>query len=151
MAESEHYGGQSMRSILLIASMLFLGTAATATGSALSITRSVFVETAQGDGIALEPASTLSRGDRVVLVMPWEGRRPAKPFTLASRVPETLSYRRAGDDAVEVSVDGGRRWGRLSELRRGQRAAQPEEVTHLRWRVGAGDTSGMRSFSAVVR
>tara|TARA_R110002072_G_scaffold86774_19_gene195919 strand:- start:3564 stop:3986 length:423 start_codon:yes stop_codon:yes gene_type:complete len=140
-----------MRSILLIASILFLGTAATATGSALSIQRSVFVETEHGDGIALEPANTLSRGDRVVLVMQWQGQKAARPFTLASRIPETLSYQRSGDDAVEVSVDGGRRWGHLSQLRRGQRAAQPEEVTNLRWRVGAGDTSGMRSFSAIVR
>lgn len=140
-----------MRSILLAASVLFLGTAATATGSALSIQRSVFVETTYGDGVALEPASTLSRGDRVVLVMQWQSPRVTRPFTLASRIPETLSYQRAGDDAVEVSVDGGRRWGRLAELRRGQRAAQPEEVTHLRWRVHAGDSSGMRSFSAIVR
>lgn len=140
-----------MRSFLLIASILFLGTAATAAGSALSITRSVFVETAQRDGVALEPASTLTRGDRVVLVMQWQGGRPTRPFTLASRIPETLSYQRSGDDAVEVSVDGGRHWGRLGELRRGQRAALPEEVTNLRWRVGAGDTSGMRSFSAIVR
>ena len=140
-----------MRSILLVASILFLGTAAAATGSALSIQRSVFVETLQGEGVALEPASTLSRGDRVVLVMQWQDHKRAQPFTLASRIPETLSYQRSGDDAVEVSVDGGRRWGRLSDLRRGQRAAQPEEVTNLRWHVGARDTSGMRSFSAVVR
>lgn len=140
-----------MRSILLIASILFLATAATATGSALSIQRSVFLETAQGDGVALEPASTLSRGDRVVLVMQWQGRTGAQPFTLASRIPDTLAYQRSGDDAVEVSVDGGRRWGRLNDLRRGRRAALPEEVTNLRWRVRAGDSSGMRSFSAIVR
>ncbi|OBX18280.1 hypothetical protein A9995_12390 [Erythrobacter sp. QSSC1-22B] len=140
-----------MRSILLIASILFMATAATATGSALSIQRSVFVETTQADGIALEPANTLSRGDRVVLVMQWDGGKPARPFTLASRVPETLSYQRSGDDRVEVSVDGGRRWGQLGELRQGQRAAQPDEVTNLRWRIGTNDSSGMRSFSAIVR
>jgi|GEM_PF-3355375 hypothetical protein len=151
MVVREHYGGKSMRSILLVASILFLATAATATGSALSITRSVFVETAQQDGIALEPADTLSRGDRVVLVMQWQPGRATGPFVLASRVPETLSYQRSGDDAVEVSTDGGRRWGRLGELRQGTRAARADDVTNLRWRIGADDGSGMRSFSAIVR
>ncbi len=83
--------------------------------------------------------------------MKWQGSGSTQPFTLASRIPETLSYQRSGDDTVEVSIDGGRRWGRLAELRRGKRAALPEEVTHLRWRVAARDSSGIRSFSAIVR
>ncbi|MCH2486939.1 MAG: hypothetical protein MK010_04245 [Erythrobacter sp.] len=131
--------------------ILAIATAAGAAAPAVSITRSVFVETLSDDGVELEPATRLERGDKVVLVMQWERNRAQRPFTLASRVPEELAFQRSGDASVEVSINGGRRWGRLGDLRSGQRLASPEDVTHLRWRIAAGDDRRLRSYSAIVR
>ena len=140
-----------MRIVMLAISALAIASAASAAGSALSITRSVFVETRSDYGFALEPATTLASGDKVVLVMQWNRPGVSQPFTLASRVPDELAFQRSGDASVEVSIDGGRRWGRLGELRSGQRVASPEDVTHLRWRIAAGDDRRLRSYSAIVR
>lgn len=140
-----------MRAGLLLASIAFLATAAAATESALSIKRSVFVEKPAEDGVSLEPASRLRTGDKVVLVMQWDGQVETRSFTLASEVPAPLAFQRTSRDGVEVSVDGGRSWGRLGALMVGQRAAAPEDVTHLRWRVAANEAPGMFSYSAIVR
>ena len=140
-----------MRIVTLAIAALAIASAASAAGSALSITRSVFVETRSDGGLALEPATTLASGDKVVLVMQWSRPGAQQPFTLASRVPDELAFQRSGDASVEVSIDGGRRWGRLGELRSGQRLASPEDVTHLRWRIAAGDDRRLRSYSAIVR
>ncbi|WP_390550961.1 hypothetical protein [Qipengyuania sp. MTN3-11] len=139
-----------MRFIWLFAGLLLLAPAAIAAEDALSITRSLYIARAHPDGIALEPAETLRPGDKVVLVMAWQ-ESPGEPFTLVSEIPRTLAYQRSGDGAVEVSVDGGRRWGRIGSLRRGNRLAAPEEVTNLRWRIAAAESATMRSYSAIVR
>ena len=139
-----------MRKLWLLMSLLMLGSAAMAADSALSIKRAVFVEHAGDEGRSLEPAEDLRKGDRVVLVLEWQGGQ-SRPFTLVSKVPHTLAYQRSGHREVEVSVDGGRRWGRLGTLRKGDRLAAPEEVTDLRWKVAASDAAGMRSYRAIVR
>ena len=140
-----------MRILPFAIGALAIASAASAAGSALSITRSVFVETRSDGGLALEPATTLASGDKVVLVMQWNRPGAQHPFTLASRVPDELAFQRSGDASVQVSIDGGRRWGRLGELRSGHRLASPEDVTHLRWRIAAGDDRRLRSYSAIVR
>lgn len=140
-----------MRILSFAIGALAIASAASAAGSALSITRSVFVETRSDGGLALEPATTLASGDKVVLVMQWSRPGAQQPFTLASRVPDELAFQRSGDASVQVSIDGGRRWGRLGELRSGHRLASPEDVTHLRWRIAAGEDRRLRSYSAIVR
>ena len=139
-----------MRNLWLFLSLAILGSAAMAAQNSMSISRAVYVARAHDGGVALEPAETLRRGDRVVLVMEWDGD-PAQPFTLVSKVPNTLAYQRSGDRNVQVSVDGGRRWGRIGSLRHGDRLAAPEDVTNLRWRIASADDEGMRSYSAIVR
>jgi hypothetical protein len=138
-----------MRIALLALGALAIATAAGASESAFSITRSVFVETRADGGVALEPATRLESGDKVVLVMQWDRGARQRPFTLASRIPDTLAFQRSGDNAAEVSIDGGQRWGRLGQLR--ERLASPEDVTHLRWRIAAGEDRRLRSYSAIVR
>ena len=140
-----------MRALLLAASALFMATAAVAAGSALSIQRSVFVEKSGEGGVELARAERLRTGDKVVLVMRWDETDAAAPFTLNSRVPQTLAYQRSNDDTVLVSADGGRNWGRIGSLKSGERLVAPEEVTNLRWRISRDDPHGMRSFKAIVR
>ncbi|RZA23607.1 MAG: hypothetical protein EOP02_14680 [Proteobacteria bacterium] len=96
--------------------------------------------------------------DRLVLVVEWEGRPAGRSFAVTSPIPRTLAFQRTSQAGTEVSVDGGRHWGRLDGLklndRNGPRTASPEDVTHLRWHVTpdeAEDGTGRITYSAIVR
>jgi hypothetical protein len=122
-------------------------------GSAVYIERS---EPALGGGTIrkIEPASTLRRGDRVVLAVEWDGPRRGTNFTVTSPVPRTLHFQRSSEREQEVSVDGGKNWGLLKDLRIGNRHATPEDVTHIRWHVSRNDAAmgtGRFTYSAIVR
>ncbi len=147
-----------MRKLVLTAAMAFLATAQLAAQSAIDIRKSVYLERAErqeGRFVrALEPATTLRRGDSVVLMLDWSAPGRSDSFTVSSPIPHDLAFRRSGGQAADVSIDGGRSWGRLGDLRVGTRHAAPEDVTHLRWQVTRDDAlrgRGVLSFSAVVR
>ena len=123
----------------------------------VQIDREVFVERSlERDGRTqrlLEPANTLQSGDTVVLMLAWRSPQD-KPFTISSRVPRSLAFRASGGDQPEVSVDGGRNWGTLAELRVRGRPATSTDVTHVRWHVDnprAARGRGVFTYSAVVR
>ncbi|OJW63577.1 MAG: hypothetical protein BGO57_15350 [Sphingomonadales bacterium 63-6] len=106
----------------------------------------------------IEPARQLKRGDRLVLVVEWQSVPDAKGFAVTSPIPRSIAFQDASSDAVEVSVDGGKSWGRLGELKAtdglGSRLATAEDVTHLRWRVNPDDArrgTGRVTYSAIVR
>lgn len=122
----------------------------------------VYVEKSPAAGLrsirSLEPADKMISGDRVVLVLDW--RAPEKPggFMLTSPVPKPLSFERSSNGMEEISVDGGRSWGRMGTLLirdgDGTRLAGPEDVTHIRWRIPAQTAargSGRIAYSAIVR
>jgi len=115
----------------------------------------VFVERTKGGSIRrLEPASRLTRGDRVVTVLTWYRLGGSGDFVITNPLPRTVAYQASARDDQEVSADGGRSWGRLGELRRGERLATPEDVTHIRWRIAArhADTArGQIVYSGIVR
>jgi hypothetical protein len=116
----------------------------------VDLDRSVYVERMAEGVRALEPATTLRPGDKVVLVVQWRSESRDGRFTVQSAVPRTLAFQRAGHDAVEVSTDGGRSWGELGTLRMGSRLASAEDVTHLRM-VVVGAPVGRLTYSAIVR
>lgn len=148
-----------MKKIMLALAATSLAAGATAAQSGVEITRAVFIErkapVAPGRmALSLEPASTLKRGDVVVLMLEWNS--PGRPdgFVVSSRVPRDLAFRRSGGMQPQVSTDGGRSWGELGMLRIGQRKATPEDVTHLRWYVSDAEAAlgrGMLTYSAIVR
>ena len=143
-----------MRFALVAGSAACLFASAAFAQSAVDITRSVYVERTDNGARALEPASSLRKGDKVVLVMEWRADETRKGFTVSSAVPRDLAFRRAGSDATEVSIDGGRSWGRMGMLKVGDRLASVEDVTHLRWRVpdeAVAQGRGTIAYSAVVR
>ncbi|UIP05954.1 hypothetical protein LY632_09590 [Erythrobacter sp. SDW2] len=126
--------------------------------SAIDIRKSVYIERAerQGDRVvrALEPATTLRKGDSVVLMLTWSASGQSDSFTVSSPVPRDLAFKRSGGRDAQVSIDGGNSWGQLTEMRIGARRASPEEVTHLRWQVSREEAlrgKGMLSYSAIVR
>ena len=122
---------------------------------AVSLDSAVFVERVTADaGRMLEPASDLSRGDRVVYVVRWYKLGGDGGFVVTNPLPRSVYYQGSANGDEEVSIDGGRTWGKLGAIRVGDRIATPEDVTHLRWRVDPRTASrgqGRIAYSAIVR
>ncbi|HUQ13763.1 MAG TPA: hypothetical protein VM055_05750 [Novosphingobium sp.] len=137
-----------------------LGFAAPLSAGEVAVEHSVFVEReveAAGGRAArvLEPARELRRGDRLVYFVAWRAPEPrAESFTITNPLPRAVSYQRSADGFEEVSVDGGRSWGKLGDLRVAGRSATAEDVTHVRWQVPrqiALAGRGKLTWSGVVR
>ncbi|MFM5908129.1 MAG: hypothetical protein ACKOPO_11190 [Novosphingobium sp.] len=112
---------------------------------------SVFVERTNAKSRVLEPARELVRGDRIVTVLTWKRSNPGGQFTVANALPRGLYYQGSASEAEEVSIDGGRTWGKLGLMRTGSRFATAEDVTHVRWRVQSQSATGRIAYSAIVR
>lgn len=147
--------------------MASLGTAAPAAAIDVSLASSdVFVERTEtgADGQArqvLAPPRQVSPGDRLLFVLSYRnvGTKPAAEFAITNPVPFAVAFAQAEDPDAEVSVDGGRSWGRLPDLRiavrgGGSREARAEDVTHIRWLVdepvGSGETRTL-SYHGIAR
>jgi hypothetical protein len=121
----------------------------------VALDSAVFVERVRPGAVRLlEPARQLKRGDRLIYVVSWLRLGGDGGFTVTNPLPSSVSYQRSAGGDEEVSVDGGKRWGKLEAMRIGARLATPEDVTHLRWRVAperAAKGSGRITYSAIVR
>ncbi len=129
----------------------------------ISLASEIFVERIShlGDGRMerrIEPASRLTRGDKVILMVEWRAPSAGSSFSVSSPIPGTLAFQGASLDHAEVSADGGRNWGKLGQLRiregRSMRLASPGDVTNLRWRVKGREAArgaGRITYSAIVR
>ncbi|WP_260047053.1 hypothetical protein [Novosphingobium mangrovi (ex Huang et al. 2023)] len=125
------------------------GTASVATDSAVYVER-ITRETNR----RLEPARRLVRGDRVVTVVRWYRMGGDGGFVITNPLPASLAYQESTNERQEVSVDGGRTWGNLANLRVGSRAATPEDVTHVRWRIPASSAArgqGEIAYAGIVK
>lgn len=132
------------------------GAGATPGMARVAVDSAIYVERREDLRRVLEPADRLHPGDRVVTVVTWKRAAPGAHgasggFTVTNPLPRALAYQGSGADAEEVSIDGGRNWGRLDALRIGQRRATPEDVTHVRWRVASPAPEGRIAYSAIVR
>ncbi len=84
-------------------------------------------------------------GDRVIFTLKYtnKGALPATGFRATNPMPGPVQFISVVEDWAEVSVDGGKKWGKLVELTVQaksadgvtdiSRAAAVEDVTHLRW------------------
>ena len=121
----------------------------------VALDSAVYVErVVPNKGRMLQPANMLRRGDRVVYVVNWTRMGGQGGFTVTNPLPNKVYYQGSADGREEVSLDGGRNWGKLDTLRVGDRFATPEDVTHVRWRVPADEAargSGQITYSAIVR
>lgn len=127
--------------------------------------RQMFVERVSTDANGrarrvLVSADRPQPGDQLIFVVNWRnaGSQPIRGKAVTDVVPRgaLLSL---PDPLMQVSVDGGRRWGKLEELwlptpLGGMRRATPGDVTHLRWtmsnRISPGER-GRLSYRATVR
>lgn len=153
-----------LRTALALTAMLMPGAALAS--SDVMTKASIFVERIdpQGTGarrVRLEPARQVSPGERLIYVVEYRntGNRPVQGFTVTNPLPRTVRLDETVDGSELVSIDGGRSWGQLGALRvslgnGSWRPANPEDVTHLRWRVGdtlmQGETRRV-TFRAIVR
>ena len=140
-----------LRALPIVAAIALPNTAAAR--PAIATDSAVYVERlAAGTSRRLEPASNLSRGDRVVTVVTWYRMGGDGGFVIVNPLPNAVSYQESARDDQEVSVDGGRNWGRLTDMRVGARMATPEDVTHVRWRIASTRaTKGQFAYSGIVR
>ena len=129
--------------LFLLLAMLAPGQAFAANQVALD--NAVFVERVSTDAegkqkILLEEPKVVVPGDRLVFVLSYRnaGAQPADKFVITNPMPSAVQFADAGDTRPLVSVDGGKQWGLLSDLSipmndGARRAAQPADVTHVRW------------------
>ena len=142
------------RSFISIAGALCLAAPALA-APLIALDSAVYVEKiAPGKGRMLQPAAQLNRGDRLVYVVSWYRMGGTGAFTVTNPLPRSVWYQGSADGTEEVSLDGGKTWGKLDRMRIGTRFATPEDVTHVRWHVPADEAArgtGEITYSAIVR
>jgi uncharacterized repeat protein (TIGR01451 family) len=157
----------------MIAAVLAATAAATpaalvaAAAGPLQVTSSILVESRStaADGttrIALVKPSKVTPGDKVIFVLAYRntGPQPLSNVVLDNPLPRQIAYRSAspGSPAPDVSVDG-KTFGSLATLRvrsldGSTRAANPNDVTSVRWRLAsplAAGSQGQFAFQAVLK
>ncbi len=146
--------------------MALIAPSAVLAASNVTLQSAVFVEKSVADAqgrsrVVLEEPKLVTPGDKLVFILAYRnaGDAPASDFVVTNPLPTAVAYQGANDSAALVSVDGGRNWGSLSNLkiREGDgrwRGARPEDVTHVRWTLSKAIPAGAQgklSFRGVVR
>jgi uncharacterized repeat protein (TIGR01451 family) len=109
----------------------------------------------------LEEPESVVPGDVIVFQISYKnaGSDAATEFVVTNPLPTAITFAGGESNGADLSVDGGQNWGQLANLQVKQadgtmRAAQPADVTHIRWAfsqpIPAGQ-SGQLSFKGVVK
>jgi len=107
----------------------------------------------------VDPASFLP-GDRLIFGQNYANTSAevVTNFTITNPLPEAVRLAPDADPALEVSVDGGKTWGKLSTLSLTAsdgttRSATHADVTHVRWVLAtiAPGESGRVAFPVIIR
>ena len=109
--------------------------------------------------VLLDP-KTVVPGDHLVFSTGYinTSGKPVANFVVTNPVPAGVAYAADGGTALTVSCDGGKTWGALAALTVAtadgkRRAAQPGDVTHIRWKLPllAPGAAGSLTYNAIVR
>lgn len=153
-----------MKALLTFMLLLLPGLAHAADNVRLS--SEVFVEKTEvspGEKarIVLHQPKLVVPGDRLVFVLSYrnEGPTTATNFTVTNPMPSAVSFAEAPGATAQYSVDGGRMWGVLAQLKLREsdgkwRAARPDDVTHVRWILTQplpSGSGGKLTFRGIVR
>lgn len=110
--------------------------------------------------IELVDPDTIVPGDRLVFGTDYanKGSEPVTGFTVTNPLPDAVRLAPDADPALDVSVDGGKTWGRLAALSVTSpdgttRPATHADVTHVRWVLDsiAPGASGRLTYPAIIR
>lgn len=87
-----------------------------------------------------EPPKVVVPGDKLMFVLSYKNvsTQPARTFVVTNPVPTAVAYSGAETKGEAVSVDQGKTWGELHQLKvtapdGSVRKASPADVTHVRW------------------
>ena len=141
--------------------------AAQAAASPITFTADVMAEkTVTGnDGktrIEMVEPTTIVPGDRLVFSTDYAhtGNEPVTNFLITNPLPDAVRLAPDADPALDVSVDGGKTWGKLAVLTVNEagetttrRPATPADVTHVRWVLPAivPGERGRLTYPAIIR
>ncbi|MFM2409929.1 MAG: hypothetical protein RL481_757 [Pseudomonadota bacterium] len=132
----------------------------------VELSSDIFVEKQQKrpDGslaTTLVAPKTILPGDQLVFVVRYRnaGKAPASGLTVTNPIPAAISFSGTSDGAEWVSIDGGKSWGKLSQMSvkaadGNSRPALMTDVTHLKWNMNqtlAAGESGKLIFRGVVK
>ena len=151
---------------LLTLLMALLAPAALQAADSISLQSAVFVEKllvepSGRNRVVLEEPKLVTPGDRLVFILSYRngGTAPSHNFVVTNPLPTAVAYQGSPDGQAVVSIDSGRSWGSLAQLKIKDlggrwRSARPEDVTHVRWALAGAipvGASGKLSFRGVVR
>lgn len=138
----------------------------------VSIRSEIFVERAVTENGAekvelLNPKKvTVIPGDKLIIINYYENESalPRENYVATNPLHPAIAFVAAEEEWAQVSVDGGKTWGKLPELvttitpadgiESQSRPAAPGDVTHVRWRFSkplAPGEKGKLTFRGVVR
>jgi len=135
-------------------------------GEKIVLSTDVFVEKVvkNSDGtetVNLEMPLKVVPGDRLIFVLKYRnvGDKAANDFVVTTPLPPAVAFQETFDGTEHVSVDGGKIWGKLQNLKIRNadgtiRNAEPEDVTHIRWSFSSDlsvGSQGKLTFRGVVR
>ncbi len=133
-----------MKFVLLAIAALGFASPAFATGVKLesSVHEEVTTVDAKGEKtVKLIDPTSIAPGDVVVITIAYHNtsETPVGDIVISNQVPEHLSFLTVREGAGMVSVDGGKTYGSLVDLKISNgddtsRAATAADVTHVRWR-----------------
>lgn len=119
----------------------------------------VVVENGREKHVMVEPKVVVP-GDKLVFATAYRntGATAVSNFVVTNPIPAGVALAQGDAPMADVSVDGGKTWGKLANLtvtgKDGvNRAAQSSDVTHIRWTLAsvAPGASGTLTYRAVVR
>lgn len=135
----------------ILAVLLFMGASVAWSKGMVDIKNEAYkeIEKVAKDGNKtkeLVPATKVIPGDVVLYVLTYQnkGKEAATDIVITNPIPKHMTYKAQeadkSDITAELSVDGGKKWGKLAELKvkdklRKIRPALPADVTHVRWKV----------------
>jgi uncharacterized repeat protein (TIGR01451 family) len=150
----------------LIATLAFAASTTAFAAGGMTLDNNVFVERVKTDpagkrSVVLEAPKVVTPGDRLLFVLNYRnaGAQPVADFAVTNPIPEAVSFEAAEDKSAQVSIDGGKSWGKLAALKvkNADGTARPAvggDVTHVRWsfsqKITAGQT-GALNFRGVVK
>jgi uncharacterized repeat protein (TIGR01451 family) len=134
--------------------------------SPVQLSSDVFIERQKqrADGTVakvLEEPKMVTPGDNLVFVVKYKntGAKPAEKFVVTNPLPKAVAFNGTSDGMEVVSIDGGKSWGFLPQLKvadtQGKtRPALMADVTHIRWNLGQSLPAGSEGkliFRGIVR
>lgn len=144
----------------------FFSAVAAYAATPLQLSSDVFVERQieRGDGtktVVLEKPNMVTPGDNLVFVLKYKnvGNSTASNFVVTNPLPSAVMFNGTSDGLEVVSIDGGKSWGFLNNLRVSKadgtaRPAQRSDVTHIKWNLNQPLTAGAEGkliFRGVVK